>query len=211
MNNETNSGEAKIRKAFAIAKEPRPGANGATDAAVAPAPSKPPQEQWRARADDLLTKKTSKKKPLTQEEKIELMEALAQLRETLYWERRESAANKLGATLKDLDLTVKRHREEIAKKERTAKANGKTKTKFSAASERPFIIVNGRQLPDVTHDVLAALEKANNPPAIFVHGTSLVRVVYAGRGKKKHPVIDTLTEPVTRGVAARASRLLRNA
>ena len=53
----------------------------------------------------------------------------------------------------------------------------------------PFIQVNNRQLRDISAEITAALEGANQPPKIFVRGSGLARIRGDADGR---PVIDSL-------------------
>lgn len=69
-------------------------------------------------------------------------------------------------------------------------------------SSHPTVIVNHRQLRDVTNDTLSALYKANSPPKIFTRSGSLVRIV---QNKNEPPYIDTLTRVSLRSVLTRVA------
>ncbi len=69
-------------------------------------------------------------------------------------------------------------------------------------SDHPTIIVNHRQLRDVTNDTLSALYKANDPPKIFTRSGSLVRIV---QNENEPPYIDTLTRVSLRSVLTRVA------
>lgn len=63
--------------------------------------------------------------------------------------------------------------------------------------ELPEIVAKGRQLRDVTRDALAALGAANDPPRIFVHERTLVRL--APSAEPADPLgIEPLAEPQVR-------------
>ncbi|QEL17632.1 hypothetical protein [Limnoglobus roseus] len=68
----------------------------------------------------------------------------------------------------------------------------------------PAIIVNDRQLPDVTCDALAALAAVNDPPVIFQAGGVLTRV---RAGDDDDPWrLEPLTDSALKGVMARTAR-----
>lgn len=68
------------------------------------------------------------------------------------------------------------------------------------------IVINNRQLRDVTADALKALEEANEPPVLFVRGGKLARV---RTDEKKGPMIDTVGECELRAHLARAADYVR--
>lgn len=56
---------------------------------------------------------------------------------------------------------------------------------------RGSIVVDGRQLRDVSHDVLAAVLEHNDPPELYMRGGQLVRVRSDEKGR---PIVDMLSE-----------------
>lgn len=70
----------------------------------------------------------------------------------------------------------------------------------------PKIIINGRQLRDVSADALRALEAANTPPMVFVRSGELVRITVDEQGKAR---IERLNEFSLRGILARAADFVR--
>jgi len=76
----------------------------------------------------------------------------------------------------------------------------------SADQHLPVIVVNSRQLRDVTADALKSLVGANEPPVFFVRGGKLARV----RKDEEHvPIIDTVGEYELRAHLARAADYVR--
>jgi len=71
----------------------------------------------------------------------------------------------------------------------------------------PVIVVNNRQLRDITKDALTALYEANVlNPKIFTRGGNLVRVSI---DEKQNPYIDPLTESSLRGLLTRAADFIK--
>lgn len=71
----------------------------------------------------------------------------------------------------------------------------------------PVIVVNNRQLRDITKDALTALYEANElNPKIFTRGGNLVRVSI---DEKQNPYIDPLTESALRGLLTRAADFVK--
>jgi putative DNA primase/helicase len=66
----------------------------------------------------------------------------------------------------------------------------------------PTIVVNDRQLREVTADAIRALIKSNAPPLIFKRGGLLVRVRLDHRGA---PTVQVMTDPVLRSRLARVA------
>src|SRR5262245_1766400 len=60
----------------------------------------------------------------------------------------------------------------------------------------PAVDVSQRPLRDVTGDAVAALHDANDPPAIFVQSSRLVRV---RRDEHNRPFVEQLTDAALRG------------
>jgi hypothetical protein len=71
--------------------------------------------------------------------------------------------------------------------------------------DRPMILV-GRQLRDVMADALAALEKANDPPVLYVRAGQVVRVTTDEHGR---PVIATVSTDALRGRLAAVANWTR--
>lgn len=71
------------------------------------------------------------------------------------------------------------------------------------------IIINNRFLPDLTGEILLALEKANNPPRLFSRLGGIVRIEQIteriGSENIVRPVIKPLNEAMLRGEIARAA------
>ena len=63
-------------------------------------------------------------------------------------------------------------------------------------NSRPNITATDRKLRKVTRDALAALEKANQPPCIFVRDSRLVRVRLDENGVAR---VETLSQDALRG------------
>lgn len=76
----------------------------------------------------------------------------------------------------------------------------------SVAQHLPVIVVNSRQLRNVTADALKALVAANEPPVFFVRGAKLARV---RRDEKHVPIIDTVGEYELRARLARVANYVR--
>lgn len=70
----------------------------------------------------------------------------------------------------------------------------------------PKIIVNNRQLPDVTTEAIEALEAHNGPPEIFVRAGRLVRVREDENGS---PQIQPMDDPHIKGRLARVANYVR--
>jgi len=71
----------------------------------------------------------------------------------------------------------------------------------------PVIVVNNRQLRDITKDALTALYEANVlNPKIFTRGGNLIRVSI---DEKQNPYIDPLTESALRGLLTRAADFVK--
>ena len=71
---------------------------------------------------------------------------------------------------------------------------------------RPEIITTGRQLRNITDDVLSALRTANSPPSIFVRSGELVRLLADENGR---PRVVALTDSALRGRMARVADYFR--
>jgi hypothetical protein len=76
----------------------------------------------------------------------------------------------------------------------------------NGAQHLPVIVVNSRQLRNVTADALKALAAANEPPIFFVRGARLARV---RKDEKQVPIIDTVGEYELRAHLARAADYVR--
>ena len=75
----------------------------------------------------------------------------------------------------------------------------KTRTPSEGTDDKPAIIVNVGQLPEITAQCLDALAKKNNPPRLFRSRTSLVKVVTSGEVPKMQILgIDHLRGELTR-------------
>jgi hypothetical protein len=72
--------------------------------------------------------------------------------------------------------------------------------------EPPKIVVNNRQLPDVTAEAIDALAARNDPPEIFVRGGRLVRVREDENGI---PEIQTMEDSHIKGRLARVANFVR--
>jgi hypothetical protein len=70
----------------------------------------------------------------------------------------------------------------------------------------PEVVANGRPLPDITAEGVAALVAANTPPVLFVRQGSLARVRADERGR---PIIDRVTEALLRHQLARAAQFVK--
>jgi hypothetical protein len=92
---------------------------------------------------------------------------------------------------------------------KTAKV-GKARSQASladGANGKPSIIVNDRQLPDITADAVSALSAANNPPRLFQRGGAMARL--QTRQKDKAPFLQLLDAAMLRGSLARAANWIR--
>lgn len=72
--------------------------------------------------------------------------------------------------------------------------------------ERPTIVVNNRQLPEVTAEAIAALAARNDPPEIFVRAGRLVRVREDENGI---PEIQAMEDSHIKGRLARVANFVR--
>ncbi len=72
--------------------------------------------------------------------------------------------------------------------------------------ELPKIVVNNRQLPEVTAEAIEALAAHNNPPEIFVRAGRLVRVREDENGT---PEIQAMDDPHIKGRLARVANYVR--
>ncbi len=75
------------------------------------------------------------------------------------------------------------------------------------AQHLPVIVVNHRQLRNVTADALKALVAANESPVFFVRGAKLARV---RRDENQVPIIDTVGEYELRARLARVANYVRS-
>jgi hypothetical protein len=99
----------------------------------------------------------------------------------------------LGSSLNLISLrqSIKKQKKENARNERGRNARGK-----------PHIVVNDRQMGDVTHDIIAALVAENNPPVVFLRGGAPTCIRSAEKGP---PVLSQMNEPAMRGRIARVA------
>src|SRR5207245_9293323 len=100
------------------------------------------------------------------------------------------------------DVLVERGPEAL--REARAAATPWKPTTGTAAGALPQIVVLDRPLRDKTTEAIAALERANEPPAVFVRGGRLVRV---RRDEQGRPGIDLLGDAELRGHRLRARHL----
>lgn len=70
----------------------------------------------------------------------------------------------------------------------------------------PEIMITGRQLRDLTHEVLEALHAKNDPPRLFARGGRICRVRQDERGR---PIIEELSDHGLRGEMERAANFQR--
>ena len=70
----------------------------------------------------------------------------------------------------------------------------------------PVVVTNNRQLRDVTHPALAALQAANDPPFLFVRSGQMVAVT---TDEKNRQVIIEVSEAVLRGRLTRSADYFR--
>jgi hypothetical protein len=88
-------------------------------------------------------------------------------------------------------------------------SNGRGKVTIgdrSGRDELPKIVVNNRQLPDVTAEAIEALAARNDPPEIFVRAGRLVRVREDENGT---PEIQPMDDPHIKGRLARVANYVR--
>lgn len=74
------------------------------------------------------------------------------------------------------------------------------------AEDLPAIIVNDRDLRDVSAEALLALQVANDPPVLFIRGGSLVRTVHDESGSVS---VESIDDTTLRGYLARAADFRR--
>jgi hypothetical protein len=102
-----------------------------------------------------------------------------------------------------------RYHEIVDELERNGR-NERVRTTFGSGSgqcgELPKIVVNNRQLPDVTADAIEALASHNDPPEIFVRAGRLVRVREDENGS---PEIQPMDDPHIKGRLARVANYVR--
>jgi len=87
--------------------------------------------------------------------------------------------------------------------------NRRTRVTISGSREHeefPKIIVNNRQLPEVTAEAIEALATRNDPPEIFVRGGRLVRVREDENGS---PEIQSMDDPHIKGRLGRVANFVR--
>jgi hypothetical protein len=87
--------------------------------------------------------------------------------------------------------------------------NGRARLSGGGNEERrllPTIVVNNRQLPDVTAEAIEALAELNDPPEIFVRGGRLVRVREDENGV---PEIQAMEDSHIKGRLARVADFVR--
>jgi hypothetical protein len=80
-------------------------------------------------------------------------------------------------------------------------------TNGSGRDQLPKIVVNNRQLPDVTAEAIEALAASNHPPEIFVRAGRPVRVREDENGV---PEIQAMEDPHIKGRLARVANFVRN-
>jgi hypothetical protein len=99
----------------------------------------------------------------------------------------------------------------IAQAPRVRRSSGKCKEVSQGAEEvgacLPAILVNDRQLREVTEDALKALVTANNPPALFVRSGHLVRIRSDETGV---PAIEVVTQDQLRARLTEISNSVRS-
>jgi hypothetical protein len=102
-----------------------------------------------------------------------------------------------------------RYHEIVDELERNGR-NTRVRVTFGAGGrerdEVPKIVVNNRQLPEVTTEALAALAARNDPPEIFVRGGRLVRVREDENGI---PEIQVMEDSHIKGRLARVANFVR--
>jgi hypothetical protein len=127
-----------------------------------------------------------------------IVAALAERDEALGW-RKYTARH-------DADT---RYHEIVDELERNGR-NTRVRVTFGAGGrerdEVPKIVVNNRQLPEVTTEALAALAARNDPPEIFVRGGRLVRVREDENGI---PEIQVMEDSHIKGRLARVANFVR--
>jgi hypothetical protein len=80
--------------------------------------------------------------------------------------------------------------------------NGNGVSHESSSPKFPVIVVNGRDLRDITTESLAALQQANNPPVLFSRSG---RIVTVSRDEQDRSSINELTEAALRGRMTRTA------
>jgi hypothetical protein len=102
-----------------------------------------------------------------------------------------------------------RYHEIVDELERNGR-NERVRVTFGAGSRQrgdlPKIVVNNRQLPDVTAEAIEALASHNDPPEIFVRAGRLVRVREDENGS---PEIQPMDDPHIKGRLARVANYVR--
>jgi hypothetical protein len=126
-----------------------------------------------------------------------IVAALAERDEALGWHKYTGRA--------DADS---RYHEIVDELERNGR-NERARVTFGGGTKRddlPKIVVNNRQLPDVTAEAIEALSARNDPPEIFVRAGRLVRVREDENGS---PQIQPMDDPHIKGRLARVANYVR--
>ena len=120
----------------------------------------------------------------------------------------------LGHTKEELDQlvsqalyrNVKSVREWRARFEQTASESSSESPSPKPHQDLPWINVASRQLRDKTADCLSALQKANNPPALFVRSGSMVRIT---KDEENRSGISGVDEDILRNSLTQAANFRR--
>ncbi|MBI3966637.1 MAG: hypothetical protein HY329_13465 [Chloroflexi bacterium] len=83
-----------------------------------------------------------------------------------------------------------------------AVAEARRQTARPSSTGLPNIVAHNRQLPEITAEAIAMLERANDPPYLFVRGGMLTRV---RRDEQGRPGVESLSEPQLRRRLARVA------
>jgi hypothetical protein len=132
-----------------------------------------------------------------------IVAALAERDETLGWRKytgRTDAATRYHEIVDELERNGRNARVQVTSRVGTgASGNGR--------DALPKIVVNNRQLPDVTAEAIEALAASNHPPEIFVRAGRLVRVREDENGV---PEIQAMEDSHIKGRLARVANFVRN-
>jgi hypothetical protein len=127
-----------------------------------------------------------------------IVQALQERDEALGWRKytgRADAGSRYHEIVDELERNGRNGRVRV-----TAGARG------TKRDELPKIVVNNRQLPEVTAEAIEALAGHNDPPEIFVRGGRLVRVREDENGS---PEIQPMDDPHIKGRLARVANYIR--
>ena len=127
-----------------------------------------------------------------------IVAALAERDEALGWRKytgRTDAAIRYHEIVDELESNGRNRRTQV-----TVGASG------TKRDDLPKIVVNNRQLPEVTAEAIEALAAHNNPPAIFVRAGRLVRVREDENGS---PEIQPMDDSHIKGRLARVANYIR--